>query len=208
MRNGRGSGGGGGGLVTAAARDEQRKMIKYNHLVANLPIFHTAIGMTRALDGIAADGFGDAASPEGIATLTRLEQHESLPDRAHQPVRRLRARICRCRPRRCRPRRRTDRRSVRQLKPSASTRALRSAVAERPVVQRGEQRGKRDDRGHQPDKDQVNRGSPSPESGGRSCRTPLPISLLFACGRAMHGIAALGDEAHTADVAYPSLAPN
>lgn len=55
MRNGRGSGG--GGLVTAAARDEQRKMIKYNHLVANLPIFHTAIGMTRALDGIAADGF-------------------------------------------------------------------------------------------------------------------------------------------------------
>jgi len=72
---------GGGGLVTAAARDEQRKMIKYNHLVANLPIFHTAIGMTRALDGIAADGFGDAASPEGIATLTRLEQHESLPDR-------------------------------------------------------------------------------------------------------------------------------
>ena len=207
MRNGRGSGGG-GGLVTAAARDEQRKMIKYNHLVANLPIFHTAIGMTRALDGIAADGFGDAASPEGIATLTRLEQHESLPDRAHQPVRRLRARICRCRPRRCRPRRRTDRRSVRQLKPSASTRALRSAVAERPVVQRGEQRGKRDDRGHQPDKDQVNRGSPNPESGGRSCRTPLPISLLFACGRAMHGIAALGDEAHTADVAYPSLAPN
>jgi hypothetical protein len=81
-------------------------------------------------------------------------------------------------------------------------------VAERPVVQRGEQRGKRDDRGHQPDKDQVNRRSPSPESGGRSCRTPLPISLLFACGRAMHGIAALGDEAHTADVAYPSLAPN
>jgi hypothetical protein len=54
--------------VTAAARDEQRKMIKYNRLVANLLIFHTAIGMTRALDGIAADGFGDAVSPEGIAT--------------------------------------------------------------------------------------------------------------------------------------------
>ena len=26
--------------------------------------------MTRALDGIAADGFGDAASPEGITTLS------------------------------------------------------------------------------------------------------------------------------------------
>ena len=61
---------GGGGLVTAAARDEQRKMIKYNHLVANLLIFHTAIGMTRALDNIAADGFGDAVNPEGIATLS------------------------------------------------------------------------------------------------------------------------------------------
>ena len=61
---------GGGLLVTAAARDEQRKMIKYNHLVANLLIFHTAIGMTRALDSIAADGFGDAVNPEGIATLS------------------------------------------------------------------------------------------------------------------------------------------
>ena len=56
--------------MTAAARDEQRKMIKYNHLVANLLIFHTAIGMTRALDSIAADGFGDAINPEGIATLS------------------------------------------------------------------------------------------------------------------------------------------
>ena len=26
--------------------------------------------MTRALDGIAADGFGDAVSPEGLATLS------------------------------------------------------------------------------------------------------------------------------------------
>ena len=61
---------GGGGLVTAAARDEQRKMIKYNHLVANLLIFHTAIGMTRALDGIAADGLGGSISPERLATLS------------------------------------------------------------------------------------------------------------------------------------------
>ena len=41
---------GNAGLATAAERDEQRKMVKYNHLVANLLIFHTAIGMTRALD--------------------------------------------------------------------------------------------------------------------------------------------------------------
>jgi TnpA family transposase len=61
---------GGAGLIAASARDEQRKMIKYNHLVANLLIFHTAVGMTRALDRIAADGLGDAISPEALATLS------------------------------------------------------------------------------------------------------------------------------------------
>ena len=47
---------GSSGLVTAAERDEQRKTIKYNHLVANLLIFHTIVGMTNALDAIIADG--------------------------------------------------------------------------------------------------------------------------------------------------------
>ena len=61
---------GGGGLVTASTRDEQRKMIKYNHLVANLLIFHTAVGMTRALDGIAAGGLGKAINPEWLASLS------------------------------------------------------------------------------------------------------------------------------------------
>ena len=37
-------------------RDEQRKLIKYNHLVANLLIFHTLVSMTRALDQLAAEG--------------------------------------------------------------------------------------------------------------------------------------------------------
>ena len=38
---------GSAGLATAAGHDEQRKMVKYNYLVANLLIFHTAVGMTR-----------------------------------------------------------------------------------------------------------------------------------------------------------------
>ena len=54
--------------MTAAARDEQRKMIKYNHLVANLLVFHTAVGMTRALENMAADGFADAISPEALTS--------------------------------------------------------------------------------------------------------------------------------------------
>jgi TnpA family transposase len=67
---------GSSGLATAAERDEQRKMIKYNHLVANLLIFHTAVGMTRALDEIAANGHGAAITPEALAgTSPYLTEH-------------------------------------------------------------------------------------------------------------------------------------
>ena len=67
---------GSSGLVTAAARDEQRKMIKYNHLVANLLIFHTAVGMTRALDALATEGYGPTITAEALAgTSPYLTEH-------------------------------------------------------------------------------------------------------------------------------------
>lgn len=67
---------GSSGLATAAERDEQRKMVKYNHLVANLLIFHTAVSMTRALDEIAAHGRGAAITPEALAgTSPYLTEH-------------------------------------------------------------------------------------------------------------------------------------
>ncbi len=67
---------GSSGLATAAERDEQRKMVKYNHLVANLLIFHTAVGMTRALDSLAADGHGAAITPAALAgTSPYLNEH-------------------------------------------------------------------------------------------------------------------------------------
>jgi len=51
-------------------------MIKYNHLVANLLIFHTVVGMTRALDSLAADGYGAAITPEALAgTSPYLNKH-------------------------------------------------------------------------------------------------------------------------------------
>ncbi|MBV9621914.1 MAG: Tn3 family transposase [Gammaproteobacteria bacterium] len=56
--------------MTAAKRDEQRKMIKYNHLVANLLIFHTIVGMTRALDAMTAAGERDAITDEALADLS------------------------------------------------------------------------------------------------------------------------------------------
>ena len=67
---------GSSGLATAAERDEQRKMVKYNHLVANLLIFHTVVGMTRALDSLAADGHGTAITAEALAgTSPYLNEH-------------------------------------------------------------------------------------------------------------------------------------
>ena len=40
---------GGESIMTQSMRDEQRKFIKYNHLVANLMSFHTLVNMTKAL---------------------------------------------------------------------------------------------------------------------------------------------------------------
>ena len=51
-------------------------MVKYNHLVANLLIFHTVVGMTRALDSLAADGHGAAITPDALAgTSPYLNEH-------------------------------------------------------------------------------------------------------------------------------------
>jgi TnpA family transposase len=47
---------GGGGVITEAVRDEQRKFIKYNHLVANLLAFHTLVTMSKALYQLVQDG--------------------------------------------------------------------------------------------------------------------------------------------------------
>jgi len=59
---------GGGGIITEAVRDEQRKIIKYNHLVANLLIFHTAVGMTQVFNQAARDG--TALKDEALAAIS------------------------------------------------------------------------------------------------------------------------------------------
>ncbi len=48
---------GGEGIITENNRYEQRKIIKYNHLVANLIILHTMRSMTRALNELNAEGY-------------------------------------------------------------------------------------------------------------------------------------------------------
>jgi TnpA family transposase len=60
------------GLVTEGVRDEQRKLIKYNHLVANLLIFHTIVDMTRGLERMAAEGL-----PVDEAALASLSPYQT-----------------------------------------------------------------------------------------------------------------------------------
>ena len=47
---------GGKGIFAENVRDEQRKVIKYNHLVANLVILHTLVTMSEALQNMVDDG--------------------------------------------------------------------------------------------------------------------------------------------------------
>jgi hypothetical protein len=68
---------GGGALASEGVRDEQRKFIKYNHLVANLLIYHNVVTMTKALERLVIDGH---TFDENIVSCI-----SPLLDRAHQP---------------------------------------------------------------------------------------------------------------------------
>ena len=59
----------GGDSVNAEnVRDEQRKFIKYNHLVANLLVFHNLVTITRAIRRLETDG--QSISDEVLAVLS------------------------------------------------------------------------------------------------------------------------------------------
>jgi TnpA family transposase len=59
---------GGGALASEGVRDEQRKFIKYNHLVANLLIYHNAVTMTRAIQELMEEGY--VIDPALVACFT------------------------------------------------------------------------------------------------------------------------------------------
>src|SRR5258708_4227188 len=59
---------GGDSVIAENTRDEQRKFVKYNHLVANLLVFHNIVTLSRALERLHADGL--KASAQAMATLT------------------------------------------------------------------------------------------------------------------------------------------
>lgn len=59
---------GGKGMIAENVRDEQRKVIKYNHLVANLVILHTLVTMSESLQQMVAEGH--AIDQQALACLS------------------------------------------------------------------------------------------------------------------------------------------
>ena len=59
---------GGKGIIAENVRDEQRKVVKYNHLVANLVILHTLVTMSESLRQMVCDGL--AIDQQALACLS------------------------------------------------------------------------------------------------------------------------------------------
>jgi TnpA family transposase len=59
---------GGEGVVRQHHREEPRQLIRYNHLVANLVVFHHVVSMTRVLQELVDEGY--PVTPEIIARLS------------------------------------------------------------------------------------------------------------------------------------------
>jgi TnpA family transposase len=64
----------GGGVIAENLRDEQRKVIKYNHLVTNLLIYHNVVNMSRALAGMEEEGHQIDRAALGTISPYQTEQ--------------------------------------------------------------------------------------------------------------------------------------
>ena len=88
---------GGGALASEGVRDEQRKFIKYNHLVANLLIYHNVVTMTKALERLAIDGhtfdeeLASSVSPYQTEHINRFGRYALNHDRIPEPLDSVRA---------------------------------------------------------------------------------------------------------------------
>lgn len=59
---------GGEGVISTNNREEQRKLIRYNHLVANCLIFYNVVEISRILQELRVEGF--PLDPEAVSTLS------------------------------------------------------------------------------------------------------------------------------------------
>ena len=72
---------GGDGVIRQNNREEQRKIIRYNHLVANLVVFHNVVNMTRVLQALIDEGY--PVTPGNPCAVVAVQ------DRTHQSLRLL-----------------------------------------------------------------------------------------------------------------------
>jgi TnpA family transposase len=78
---------GGDGTITTNDRDEQRKIIKYNHLVANCVIFHNVFSLSRTLHDLRQQNYPldpaliAALSPYPTQHINRFGRYDQDPDR-------------------------------------------------------------------------------------------------------------------------------
>jgi TnpA family transposase len=83
---------GGEGLLTENRREEQRKIIKYHQLVANLVIFHNVVTMTKVIRQLPTDGYRSSAdalaliSPYLTRHINRFGHYTVNLDRTPDPV--------------------------------------------------------------------------------------------------------------------------
>ncbi len=79
-------------VIAENVRDEQRKFIKYNHLVANILAFHNLVSMTKAIDRLKMQGQEistevlAALSPYQTAHINRFGQYQLHSRREPEPL--------------------------------------------------------------------------------------------------------------------------
>lgn len=84
---------GSGGVITENDREEQRKCVKYNHLVSNCLIVYNTAVLTNTLHELAAEGY--PLDPEAVAvlspylqrTIDRFGRYEIDPERPTSSIR-------------------------------------------------------------------------------------------------------------------------
>ena len=83
---------GGEGVIRQNSREEQRKIIRYNHLVANLVVFHNVVAMTRVLQALVDEGYSITPeilarlAPYKIGHINRFGTHDLCFDRVPPPI--------------------------------------------------------------------------------------------------------------------------
>jgi TnpA family transposase len=83
---------GGDNVIAENVRDEQRKFIKYNHLVANILAFHNLVSMTKAIDLLKAQDQKisnevlAALSPYQTSHINRFGQYQLHSSRTPEPL--------------------------------------------------------------------------------------------------------------------------